>query len=282
MKLQDIEIIKKIKKEIVLATIINTKGSSPRDDARMVVSDQTTIGTIGGGELEFRIIRESKKLLQKTEKIEKIISLPLGPSLGQCCGGYVEVKRKKFFSGEQLLEKHDLKNEILDCNDNLYIFGAGPVAKALLSKLDGVGFNIFVIDSRENFISKINADYVFPILAKDHTIIIKNAPSKSYYLVLTHSHQLDLSICDSILKKNDFTFIGLIGSKTKKIRFEKRLIETGYDKKLIDKIECPIGINSIQGKEPDVIAISIIARLLEYKSSSAKIEKKYIRLVKSY
>ena len=144
-----------------------------------------------------------------------------------------------------------------------------------------MGFNIFVIDSRENFISKINTDYVFPILAKDPTIIIKNAPSKSYYLVLTHSHQLDLSICDSILKKNNFTFIGLIGSKTKKIRFRKRLIEIGHDKNSIDKIECPIGIRSIEGKEPDVIAISIIARLLEYKSSSAKIEKKYIRLVKS-
>ena len=75
MKLQDIEIIKKIKKEVVLATIINTKGSSPRDDARMVVSDQTTIGTIGGGELEFRIIRESKKLLQNIRKPTRSLNL---------------------------------------------------------------------------------------------------------------------------------------------------------------------------------------------------------------
>ena len=76
------------------------------------------------------------------------------------------------------------------------------------------------------------------------------------------------------MKKNNFTFIGLIGSKTKRIRFTKRLIEIGHDENSINKIECPIGIRSIEGKEPDVIAISIIARLLEYKSSSAKIEKK--------
>jgi xanthine dehydrogenase accessory factor len=265
-----------------LATIIETKGSVPRNEnVSMVVSSSEQYGTIGGGELEYQVIKESNDLLNNLNCNQKIIELPLGPALGQCCGGFVKIQLSKFNNGIKLLLKHDLKEQIINQNQNLYIFGAGHVAKALLSKLDGVGFNIFIIDSRENFISKINADFVFPILAKDHTIVIKNSPSKSFYLVLTHSHQLDLSICDSLLKKNDFTFIGLIGSKTKKIRFKKKLIEIGHDENSIDKIECPIGIQSIKGKEPDVIAISIIARLLEYKSSSAKIEKKYIRLVKS-
>lgn len=282
MKLQDIDKIKIVRTNIILATIIKAKGSVPRNEnVNMAVSSSKQYGTIGGGELEYQVIKESNDLLNNFDCNEKNIELPLGPTLGQCCGGFVKIQLSKFKNGKNLLLKHNLKEQIINQNQNLYIFGAGHVASALLSKLDGVGFNIFVIDSRENFISNINTDYVFPILAKDHTIIIKNAPSKSYYLVLTHSHQLDLSICDSILKKNDFTFIGLIGSKTKKIRFEKRLIETGYDKKLIDKIECPIGINSIQGKEPDVIAISMIARLLEYKSSQAKKEKSYLSLVKS-
>ena len=282
MKLQDIDKIKIVRNKIILATIIKAKGSVPRNEnVSMAVSSSKQYGTIGGGELEYQVIKESNDLLNNFDCNQKIIELPLGPTLGQCCGGFVKIQLSKFKNGKNLLLKHDLKEQIINQNQNLYIFGAGHVANALLSKLDGVGFNIFVIDSRENFISKINTDYVFPILAKDPTIIIKNAPSKSYYLVLTHSHQLDLSICDSILKKNDFTFIGLIGSKTKKIRFTKRLIEIGHDKNLIDKIECPIGIQSIEGKEPDVIAISIIARLLEYKSSSAKIDKKYIRLVKS-
>ena len=282
MKLQDIDKIKIVRNNIILATIIKAKGSVPRNEnVSMVISSSKQYGTIGGGELEYQVIKESKALLNNLDCNQKIIELPLGPTLGQCCGGFVKIQLSKFKNGKNLLLKHDLKEQIINQNQNLYIFGAGHVGNALLSKLDGVGFNIFVIDSRENFISKINADYVFPILAKDHTIIIKNTPSKSYYLVLTHSHQLDLSICDSILKKNDFTFIGLIGSKTKKIRFTKRLIEIGHDKNLIDKIECPIGIQSIEGKEPDVIAISIIARLLEYKSSSTIKEKNYIRLVKS-
>ena len=282
MKLQDIDKIKIVRNNIILATIIKAKGSVPRNEnVSMAISSSKQYGTIGGGELEYQVIKESNDLLNNLDCNQKIIELPLGPTLGQCCGGFVKIQLSKFKNGKNLLLKHDLKEQIINQNQNLYIFGAGHVANALLSKLDGVGFNIFVIDSRENFISKINTDYVFPILAKDHTIIIKNAPSKSYYLVLTHSHQLDLSICDSILKKNNFTFIGLIGSKTKKIRFKKRLIEIGHDENSIDKIECPIGIRSIEGKEPDVIAISIIARLLEYKSSSAKIDKKYIRLVKS-
>ena len=282
MKLQDIDKIKIVRSNIILATIIKAKGSVPRNEnVSMVISSSKQYGTIGGGELEYQVIKESKALLNNLDCNQKIIELPLGPALGQCCGGFVKIQLSKFKNGKNLLLKYDLKEQIINQNQNLYIFGAGHVGNSLLSKLDGVGFNIFVIDSRENFISKINADYVFPILAKDHTIIIKNTPSKSYYLVLTHSHQLDLSICDSILKKNDFTFIGLIGSKTKKIRFTKRLIEIGHDKNLIDKIECPIGIQSIEGKEPDVIAISIIARLLEYKSSSPIKEKNYIRLVKS-
>ena len=282
MKLQDIDKIKIVRNNIILATIIKTKGSVPRNEnVSMAVSSSKQYGTIGGGELEYQVIKESNDLLNNLHCNQKIIELPLGPTLGQCCGGFVKIQLSKFKNGKNLLLKHDLKEQIINQNQNLYIFGAGHVANALLSKLDGVGFNIFVIDSRENFISKINTDYVFPILAKDPTMIVKNAPSKSYYLVLTHSHQLDLSICDSILKKNNFTFIGLIGSKTKKIRFTKRLIGIGHDENSINKIECPIGIRSIEGKEPDVIAISIIARLLEYKSSSAKIEKKYIRLVKS-
>ena len=98
---------------------------------------------------------------------------------------------------------------------------------------------------------------------------------------MTHSHQLDLLICSHLLNINNFTFLGLIGSKTKRERFKKRLNELGYDNNLIQKIECPIGINSINGKEPDVIAISIIARLLEFKSLINKsIENKHLKLIK--
>jgi len=282
MKLNDINNIEKLYDNLILAKIINKKGSAPRNkNVFMIISFDKNYGTIGGGELEYRVIKESIKLLRNKEKKEKLIQYPLGPSLGQCCGGYVKIKFKKFDTGINLLKEMNLKEKIINENENLYIFGAGHVSKALLSKLDGVGFNVFVIDSRESFLKDINLDYINKIFARNPEIIIKNAPPKSYYIVLTHSHQIDLLICSSILKINNFSFIGLIGSNTKKIRFNKKLTEIGYDKDLINKIECPIGISDIEGKEPDVIAISIIARLLQYKSSIIDKQKLYLKLIKS-
>jgi len=280
MNLRDFNNIKNIGKKVILIKIIDAKGSVPRNkNVTMVISDEHQFGTIGGGELEYRVTNESRELLNDSNCCEKIIEFPLGPSLGQCCGGYIKIKLNKFNSGKNLLNKHDLKDEVLSRNKNLYIFGAGHVASALMTKLEETGFNIFVIDSREQFLSKIKIDYINTILAKEPDIIIKNAAPRSFYLVMTHSHQIDLSICSTLLKVNNFSFLGLIGSKTKRMRFNKRLKEIGYSKELIDKIECPIGIDGITGKEPNIIAISIIARLLQYKSLLNNEEKKYIKLV---
>ena len=281
MKRIDLEKIKKIKKNIILAKIINTKGSVPRNEnVKMAISSFEEYGTIGGGELEFQIIKKSRDLLNNNKKNKNIVDLPLGPALGQCCGGYVKIQLIKYKNGNILIKENDLINEIIENNLNLYIFGAGHVSKALISKIEGVGFNVFVVDSRENFISKIKQSHVVPIFSKDNNIIIKNAPSNAYYLIMTHSHKIDLDICSLILNKNNFSFIGLIGSKTKKNRFSKRLADYGFSKNLIEKIECPIGIENIKGKEPDIIAISIIARLLEFKYFLQNKDKNYIRLVK--
>ena len=281
MKIKELNYIRKIKTKVILIKIIETKGSVPRNkNVSMVISSKYEFGTIGGGELEFRAIKEALELLKKSKQNEKILEFPLGPALGQCCGGYIKIHLIKFINGEKLLNISGLENQIIDRNKNLYIFGAGHVGNALSNKLDGVGFNIFIVDSREKLLSKIQHNYINLILAKRPEIIIKNAPLDSYFLVMTYSHKIDFLICSHILKLNKFSFLGLIGSKTKKIRFIKRLIEMGYDKNLIEKIECPIGKNSIIGKEPDVIAISIIARLLEFKSNLINNQiKKQIKLV---
>ena len=246
----------------------------------MIISENNQFGTIGGGELEYRTTKEALKLLLNSNQKNKTLKFPLGPSLGQCCGGYVKIELIKFNNGKNLLKKFDLKNQIINQNENLYIFGAGHVGSSLVNKLDGVGFNVFLIDSRENILSKIETKNINKILSKNHEIIINNAPSKSFFIIMTHSHQLDLSICSNILNKNNSSFIGLIGSETKKIKFYKRLEDLGYNKKIVEKIECPIGNKRIAGKEPDVIAISIIARLLEYKTIINTKEIKHIKLVK--
>ena len=115
----------------------------------------------------------------------------------------------------------------------------------------------------------------FPALNKSD----RDREYNSYHIIMTHSHKLDLEICSMLLTKNNFSFIGLIGSKTKKARFIKRLIELGHSNEKINKIECPIGFEKIKGKEPDVIAISIIARLLVHKSSSSFQSREYLKIV---
>jgi xanthine dehydrogenase accessory factor len=82
------------------------------------------------------------------------------------------------------------------------------------------------------------------------------------FLVLTHSHQLDLEICDRVLRRGDFAFLGLIGSATKKARFLRSLKERGHDAAELERLVCPIGLAQIPGKQPMAIAVSTAAQLL--------------------
>ena len=118
---------------LIKAKLISTEGSVPRNKGTfMLISSKYIFGSIGGGQLEFEIINISKKILkQKKIFIDKIFSIPLGPSIGQCCGGYVQVKLSKFNNG-----KESFKNEgnLNNNSDNLFIFGAGHIGKELCAK----------------------------------------------------------------------------------------------------------------------------------------------------
>ena len=143
-------------------------------------------------------------------------------------------------------------------------------------------FNVHLIDSRNEYLNIQNKKEIIPIFAKYPWMLVKNLPKKSYYIVLTHSHDHDFKIINEILNLNTFQFVGLIGSKTKKKRFNNRLFKLGYNQYLINKIECPIGLKNITSKKPGEIAISIIARLLEYRTniSSMQIDdKKSIKII---
>jgi xanthine dehydrogenase accessory factor len=95
---------------------------------------------------------------------------------------------------------------------------------------------------------------------------VATAPPGTFYLVLTHQHDLDLRITEAILRRNDFGFFGLIGSKTKKARFIHRLQDRGVSQEAIDRMTCPIGVPGIEGKEPEVIAMAVVAQLLQQKT----------------
>ena len=261
MKFNKIQQAKEYKKELIKAKIINTEGSVPRKTGDyMLISNKDIYGTIGGGQLEYIVINKSKKLLELKIKKTEILNIPLGPGIGQCCGGYVQVELSYHANGKKILE-----NDIKD--NNLFIFGAGHIGQALSLKSLDLSFKVHIVDSRKDILlmNKYNeVDYIF---ANEPWKLIKNLPNNSYYIILTHSHDYDFKIINEILIYNSFNFIGLIGSKTKKNRFANRLINNGHKKELIDLVECPVGLNINHRKEPNEIAVSIIAKLIDYKNN---------------
>ena len=92
---------------------------------------------------------------------------------------------------------------------------------------------------------------------------VRVAPPGAFYLVLTHSHDLDMAISEAILRRGDFGFFGLIGSRTKRTRFERRLRDRGIPEAQLARMTCPIGVPGIGGKEPEVLAVAAVAQLLQ-------------------
>ena len=254
------------RKNIVKVKITNIKGSAPtKVNDIMLISLESIYGTIGGGNLEHLVIKESHNLLTKDIKKKKL-NVPLGPGIGQCCGGYVELvltlhkNSIEAIKGETAMKKK---------KNNLYVFGAGHIGQSLISYVKDLDFNTFVIDSREEFLNMNNYKNINYLLSKEPWRIINRLEKNSYYVILTHSHDYDFKILNEILKKN-FVFAGLIGSNTKKRRFNKRFIDNGHRKELINKIECPIGIKIGASKDPTEIAFSIISRLIYVKNTLTK------------
>jgi len=275
MKLQKLKNEINYKDIIAKAKIVNVKGSSPNKiDDIILISHDTIFGTIGGGNLECLIVDEAKNLINKKIK-RKTFNIPLGPGIGQCCGGYVQILLTLHKNSSEALKNEKL-NE--DKNSNLYIFGAGHIGQALIAKLENINFNTFLIDSREDFLKMTNVNNINYLLSKKPWEIVTRLKDKSFFVVLTHSHDYDLKILNEVLKI-DFTFLGLIGSKTKKNSFFKRLIDNGHNKSLVEKIECPIGINIGNSKDPDEIAFSIITRLILIKNNLNIIKNKKIKAV---
>ncbi len=275
MKLKKLNNAINYKEIIVKAKIFNVKGSSPNKiNDIILISNDTIFGTIGGGNLEYLVVNEAKILINNKIN-KKSLNIPLGPGIGQCCGGYVQIKLSLHNNSSDALKNEKLYD---DDNTNLYIFGAGHIGQAIIKKLENINFNTFLIDSREDFLKMKNINNINYLLSKKPWEIVNRLKDNSYFVVLTHSHDYDLKILNEVLKKK-FTFLGLIGSKTKKNRFFKRLIDNGHNKSLVEKIECPIGINIGNSKEPDEIAFSIITRLISIKNNLKVLKNKKIEEV---
>jgi xanthine dehydrogenase accessory factor len=232
----------------VLVTVIAASGSTPREaGCKMVVTAGKLHGTIGGGHLEFRAQEIARDLLADPNAGPTLREFPLGPALGQCCGGAASL----------------LFEPILPPGLEIALFGAGHVGRALVHVLGTLPAHVVWIDPRaDEFPEDVPSNVEVRVSALPvHEI--DRLPAGAQLLVMTHSHQLDLDLVDAALRRVDFASVGLIGSLTKRARFVKRLGLRGHGPDATRRLVCPIGIAGAGGKHPAEIAIAVAAQILQ-------------------
>jgi xanthine dehydrogenase accessory factor len=237
----------------VLVTVVAVKGSTPREaGAKMVVSADGLAGTIGGGNLEHQCEAAARNLLASGVNGPSTRDFPLGPALGQCCGGHVTV----------LFEV--LRPPAL----HIGLFGAGHVGKALVKVLADLPCRISWIDPRPEALPANLPANVVPVRIAHPAQAVAALPPGTVVLVMTHDHALDFDIVVAALGRSDLPAVGLIGSATKRARFVSRLVRLGLD---VEKLICPIGLPGIEGKEPAIVAISVAAQILQFQPPPGRI-----------
>ncbi len=259
-------------KRVIQASIVRTIGSSPRNsDTEMFISETDTLGTIGGGQLEYLVINHSKKMI--AENIKKdILKISLGPEIGQCCGGKVEVSLLEMYEKDKLLalNRFDKKDKNLP---HVYVMGAGHVGRALTLQLQHLPVRCVLIDSRVDELAKCSADVETRLSAIPEEDI-KSAPRGSAYVILTHDHALDFILCGAALDRHDAKYVGMIGSKTKRVKF-KKWYQVNYDNNLIRDFTCPIGNVKNQDKRPSIIASFVAAEVINMLFANVDLSENY-------
>ncbi len=248
----------------VVVEVARALGSAPREaGTRMLVGVTEAIGTVGGGHLELKAIERARAMLRTGELGAHTEHFPLGPSLGQCCGGAVTI-------AYHALDVAQLDRWPADApRFHLQLHGAGHVGRAIATLLATLDVSVDWIDEREEeFPAATTLGTPWPAHIRRVSVDaveaeVRLAPPGAFYLVLTHNHDLDLRITEAVLKRGDFGYLGLIGSKTKRARFEHRFEQRSVPADAVARMTCPIGIDSGAGKEPEVIAIGVVAQLLD-------------------
>jgi xanthine dehydrogenase accessory factor len=303
----------------VLVTITAVEGSAPREaGTKMLVWGDGQFGTVGGGNLEFVIAQQARRMLAGGDAYRRQ-SYPLGPLLGQCCGGRVDILMERIdascaawlgevarFDGfgrgyaiRSVFERGVLRKAVLGPSDRLgspdveftdpagqtvapasvrsgvadvtitesvdprpvlLMFGAGHVGRALAPIAAGLPLHTRWFDTRLEFGAVEGA--LQPVIIEDLVAQIERASAGSLFLIFTQSHDLDYALTHAAMTRADFLYCGLIGSATKRARFEKRLIADGIPHSMLRRLVCPIGAIGLASKEPAMLAIAIAAELM--------------------
>ena len=230
----------------------------------MAVLPEALINTLGGGQLEFQAIQEAKRLLQLGQSFTEPIvhRYPLGPSLGQCCGGVVHLSFECLNSSE--LEQ--LAKRLQEPEPELALFGGGHVGQAIVELMEKLPWHVTWIDSRESIFPQsvglnIELEHSEPV----HSAVAQ-LKANAHVLIMSFSHAEDLDVVQQCLlrqrERQDLRSIGLIGSQTKWATFKSRLAQKGFLEADFSRVQCPIGIEGLHSKVPEIIAVSVVAQLL--------------------
>lgn len=235
-------------------------GSTPREaGAAMLVTAQEICGTVGGGRLELDAVTAARTMLLQGEASRRW-SVPLGPAIGQCCGGRVWLRVER--ADARVLEEIETAEQAE--LPLVLLFGAGHVGRALARALAPLPFRLRWIDGREEeFDTTLAAEGVEIVVSSAWAQQIDAAPPGSACIVLTHSHALDSLIVAAALERGDFAYVGLIGSRTKRRRFERAFRDIGLSDAAIRPLVCPIGERGIRDKRPEIIAALTAAEIVE-------------------
>lgn len=272
---------------VIRVLILSVKGSTPREaGTSMLVWDGGQSGTIGGGALEFEVTKRATEMLRGSEA-SWVLTLPLGPSLGQCCGGAVTLLLERFTpltapktlpyvrplpgttnnkpaaleTGAEFSLAGGWVSEAAQPQTPVWIWGAGHVGRAIVSVLAPLpNLDLTWIDRAPERFPDVPPNGVTCVPTASVAAMCAYAPRDAMHLILTYSHEIDLALCDGLLERG-FSYCGLIGSATKWARFRTRLQASGHTDSDTARIDCPIGDPAI-GKHPQAIAIGVAAELM--------------------
>jgi len=246
--------------DAIACELVSVRGSSPRAEGTfMVVGLGAIFGTIGGGALEYMVIDHARRLIAEG-RAEQAMEVPLGPEIGQCCGGRVTVSLRH----ADAHVRRDLMVRLMAEDSSaahVYVFGAGHVGRVLAQILSLLPVKLEVIDTRQEELDTLPPGIPHRRVAMPEAVV-RSAPAGSAFVVLTHDHALDFLIAQEALARLDSPYVGMVGSRTKRAKFASWYVGQGGDRRALDRLTLPIGAQGLGDKRPSVIAALAAAEIM--------------------
>lgn len=244
----------------IVAELSSVRGSSPRErGALMVVAVDAMIGTIGGGALEYMVIARARQAM-RDGIVPGVMDVPLGPEIGQCCGGRVMVALTVVtpeLARDLVARVRAGERE----RPHVYLFGSGHVGKALARALAALPVRVHVIDTRPDELHDLPEGVEARAVPMPEAVV-RSAPAGSSFVILTHDHALDFMIAAEALKRLDAPYVGMVGSRTKRAKFASWYRAEGGTEEGLRRLVLPIGDLGLVDKRPEVIAALAAAEIM--------------------